>query len=139
MDVHEVDALESGDQHAALGIVLSIDSGTHHLKGRPRQRRGPGTSLPLGGMPVDVPTEGWIPRVGRLLGKHADLLKHARIGVRSLHVGFAPLSQRCTQSVHVPGEDSHRTALQRGCVIRLKDHNGSIPIHRSPACSQSRA
>ena len=134
----QVDALESGDRHAALGIVRSIDSGTHHPEGHPRRRRGPGTSLPLGGVPLDASAGGWIPRVGRLLGEHAKLLKHARIGVQSLHVGVIPLSQRCMQSVHVSGEDSHRMALHRGCVIRPEDHNGPVPTHRSHPCSQSR-
>ena len=39
----------------------------------------------------------------------------------------------------VPGEDSHQTEPQQGCVIRSDDHNGPVPIHWSPPCSQSHA
>ena len=82
---------------------------------------------------------GWIPLVAPLLGKHADPMKHARIGVQSLHAGFARLRSESCQSVHVPGEDSHQTELQQGCVIRPGDHNGPVPIHWSPPCSQPHA
>ena len=81
----------------------------------------------------------WIPLFALLLGKHADPVKHARIGVQSLHAGFAPLRSESCQSVHVPGEDSHQTELQQGCVIRPDDHNGPVPIHWSPPCSQPHA
>ena len=82
---------------------------------------------------------GWIPLVAPLLGRHADPVKHARIGVQSLHAGFAPLRSESCQSVHVSGEDSHQTEPQQGCVIRPDDHNGPVPIHWSPPCSQPHA
>ena len=128
----------SGDQYATLGIALSIDSGAHRHERSPRRRRGPGTSLLLGGMPVNVPTAGRIPLVRQLIGMHADLRKHARIGVQSLQLDFVPLSPCCTRSIRVPVEDSHRTARRRGCVIHPEDHNGPT-THWSPACSPSRS